>query len=216
MSEIKIAPSVFAADLGLLREQLAELEQAGADLLHVDVMDGHFVERMAFGADHVRALRKLTRLPLDVHMMVERPENHLDSILDAGADIVTVHAEATTRLLSCMQKIHKAGAKSGVVLNPATSEETIRYILDDVDMILLMTVNPGEGGQHFLPAVLDKIKCTRGMIAERPIDLEVDGSIDDQVIWSCYEAGANVFVSGGYLFKGSITENIAKLRKACE
>lgn len=216
MSEIKIAPSVFAADLGLLREQLAELEQAGADLLHVDVMDGHFVERMAFGADHVRALRKLTRLPLDVHMMVERPENHLDSILDAGADIVTVHAEATTRLLSCMQKIHKAGAKSGVVLNPATSEETIRYILDDVDMILLMTVNPGEGGQHFLPAVLDKIKCTRGMIGERPIDLEVDGSIDDKVIWSCYEAGANVFVSGGYLFKGSITENIANLRKACE
>lgn len=216
MREIKIAPSVFAADLGLLREQLAEMEQAGADLLHVDVMDGHFVERMAFGADHVRALRKLTRLPLDVHMMVERPENHLDSILDAGADIVTVHAEATTRLLSCMQKIHKAGAKSGVVLNPATSEETIRYILDDVDMILLMTVNPGEGGQYFLPAVLDKIKSVRGMIDERPIDLEVDGSIDDQVIWSCYEAGANVFVSGGYLFKGSITENIAKLRKACE
>lgn len=216
MSEIKIAPSVFAADLGLLKEQLTEMEQAGADLLHVDVMDGHFVERMAFGADHVRALRKLTRLPLDVHMMVERPENHLDSILDAGADIVTVHAEATTRLLSCMQKIHKAGAKSGVVLNPATSEETIRYILDDVDMILLMTVNPGEGGQHFLPAVLDKIKCTRGMIDERPIDLEVDGSIDDQVIRSCYEAGANVFVSGGYLFKGSITENIANLRKACE
>ena len=216
MSEIKIAPSVFAADLGLLREQLAEMEQAGADLLHVDVMDGHFVERMAFGADHVRALRKLTRLPLDVHMMVERPENHLDSILDAGADIVTVHAEATTRLLSCMQKIHRAGAKSGVVLNSATSEENIRYILDDVDMILLMTVNPGEGGQHFLPAVLDKIKCVRGMIDERPIDLEVDGSIDDQVIWSCYEAGANVFVSGGYLFKGNITENIAKLRKACE
>lgn len=216
MREIKIAPSVFAADLGLLREQLAEMEQAGADLLHVDVMDGHFVERMAFGADHVRALRKLTRLPLDVHMMVERPENHLDSILDAGADIVTVHAEATTRLLSCMQKIHKAGTKAGVVLNPATSEETIRYILDDVDMILLMTVNPGEGGQYFLPAVLDKIKSVRGMIDERPIDLEVDGSIDDQVIWSCYEAGANVFVSGGYLFKGSITENIAKLRKACE
>lgn len=215
MREIKIAPSVFAADLGLLREQLAEMEQAGADLLHVDVMDGHFVERMAFGADHVRALRKLTRLPLDVHMMVERPENHLDSILDAGADIVTVHAEATTRLQSCMQKIHKAGTKAGVVLNPATSEETIRYILDDVDMILLMTVNPGEGGQYFLPAVLDKIKSVRGMIDERPIDLEVDGSIDDQVIWSCYEAGANVFVSGGYLFKGSITENIAKLRKAC-
>lgn len=216
MENIKIAPSVFAADLGCLKEQLAEMENAGADLLHVDVMDGHFVERMAFGADHIRALKTLTKLPLDVHMMVSEPERHLDSIIQAGADIITVHAEATTRLLSCMQKIHRGGAKAGVVLNPATSEETIRYLLDDIDMVLLMTVNPGEGGQHFLTPVVEKIKVVRGMIQDRPIDLEVDGSIDDKTIVSCYEAGANVFVSGGYLFKGSITENIVSLRKACE
>ncbi len=216
MGSIKIAPSVFAADLGLLREQLAEIERAGADLLHVDVMDGHFVERMAFGADHIRALKRLTSLPLDVHMMVAEPERHLDSMIQTGADMITVHTEATTRLLSCMQKIHKAKVKSGVVLNPATSEEVIRYLLDDVDMVLLMTVNPGEGGQHFLTSVVEKVKVVRGMIGDRPIDLEVDGSIDDKTIRSCYEAGANVFVSGGYLFKGSITENIANLRKACE
>lgn len=216
MENIKIAPSVFAADLGCLKEQLAEMENAGADLLHVDVMDGHFVERMAFGADHIRALKTLTKLPLDVHMMVSEPERHLDSIIQAGADIITVHAEATTRLLSCMQNIHKGGVKAGVVLNPATSEEVIRYLLDDIDMVLLMTVNPGEGGQHFLTPVVEKIKVVRGMIQDRPIDLEVDGSIDDKTIVSCYEAGANVFVSGGYLFKGSITENIVSLRKACE
>ncbi len=216
MNSVKIAPSVFAANLGLLKEQLAELERAGADLLHVDVMDGHFVERMAFGADHIRALKGLTRLPLDVHMMVEQPEQHLDSVIQAGADIITIHAEATTRLLSCMQKIHKAGVKSGIVLNPATSEDAVRYLLDDVDMILLMTVNPGEGGQHFLLSVVEKIKRVRSMIGDRAIDLEVDGSIDDKTIRSCYDAGANVFVSGGYLFKGNITENIAELRKACE
>ena len=215
MREIKIAPSVFAADLGELKEQIARLERAGADLLHVDIMDGHFVERMAFGADHVRALRKLTRLPLDVHMMVERPENHLDSILDAGADIVTVHQEATTRLYSCLQKIRARGAKAGVVLNPGTSEETIRYLLDETDMVLLMTVNPGEGGQHFLPAVVEKVRRVREMIGDRDIDLEVDGSIDSKTIRACYEAGANVFVSGGYLFKGSIEENINALRKGC-
>ena len=215
MREIKIAPSVFAADLGELKEQIARLERAGADLLHVDIMDGHFVERMAFGADHVKALKKLTRLPLDVHMMVECPKQHLDSILDAGADIVTVHQEATTRLYSCLQKIRARGAKAGVVLNPGTSEETIRYLLDETDMVLLMTVNPGEGGQHFLPAVVEKVRRVREMIGDRDIDLEVDGSIDSKTIRACYEAGANVFVSGGYLFKGSIEENINALRKGC-
>ena len=148
-------------------------------------------------------------------MMVEHPERHLDSILDAGADIVTIHQEATTRLYSCLQKIHARGAKAGVVLNPGTSEETIRYLLDETDMVLLMTVNPGEGGQHFLPAVAEKVRKVHEMIGERDIDLEVDGSIDDKSIRICREAGANVFVSGGYLFKGNIAENISNLRKAC-
>ncbi|MGN1007559.1 MAG: ribulose-phosphate 3-epimerase [Butyricicoccus sp.] len=208
----KLSPSVFAADPGSLKEQLAVMEEKQIELLHVDVMDGHFVERMAFGADHIRMLKKLTNIPLDVHLMIERPENHLDSILAAGADIVTVHQESTTRLLSCMQKIHKAGVKAGVVLSPATSEETIRYLLDDIDMVLLMTVNPGEGGQHFLTSVVDKIGRVRNMIGTRDIDIEVDGSIDNQTIGLCRAAGANVFVSGGYLFK-NLAENIDALRK---
>lgn len=213
---VKLAPSIFAADLCHLKQQIEELEANRVELLHVDVMDGHFVERMAFGADHIRQLKQMTSIPLDVHLMIERPENHLDSIIRAGADIITVHAEATTRLLSCMQKIRKAGVKAGVVLNPASGEEAVRYLLDNVDMILLMTVNPGEGGQHFLPPVVEKIKRVRTMIGSRSVDLEVDGSIDGSTIRVCRDAGANVFVSGGYLFAGNITENIGKLRKACE
>lgn len=213
--KVKISPSVFAADLGCFREQIEELERQQADLLHVDVMDGHFVERMAFGADHIRMLKKMTDIPLDVHLMIEHPEVHLDSIIDAGADIITVHQESTTRLLSCMQKIRGRGRKAGVVLNPATSEETLRYLLDDVDMILLMTVNPGEGGQHFLTSVVEKIRRVRAMIGDRAVDLEVDGSVDDSTIRICREAGANVFVSGGYLFR-NIPEHMAALRAAAE
>lgn len=215
MSKIKLAPSVFAADLARLNDQIRELEDGNAELLHVDVMDGHFVERMAFGADHIKMLDRMTDLPLDVHLMIDNPEVHIDSIAAAGADYITVHQESTTRLHSCMQKIHKHGIKAGVVLSPATSEETIRYLLDEIDMVLLMTVNPGEGGQHFLPSVVDKIRRVREMIGDRAIDIEVDGSIDDKTARLCYEAGATVFVSGGYLFQ-NITNNMQALRKACE
>lgn len=208
----KLSPSVFAADLGCLREQLALLEKENVELLHVDIMDGHFVERIAFGAEHVCALKKMTSLPLDVHLMITNPEAHLDAMIAAGADIITIHYESTTRHVSCLQKIRKAGVKAGIVLNPGTSEEVIKYLLDDLDMILLMTVNPGEGGQHFLTPVLEKIQATRKMIGQRNIDLEVDGSIDDKTVQLCRAAGANVFVSGGYLFKGNIRENIAQLR----
>ncbi|MGN1014931.1 MAG: ribulose-phosphate 3-epimerase [Butyricicoccus sp.] len=215
MSKIKISPSIFAADLATMNEQIKEIEAAGAELLHVDVMDGHFVQRMAYGADHIKMLRSMTDLPLDVHLMIDNPEVHIDSIAAAGADIITVHQEATTRLHSCMQNIHRHGIKAGVVLSPATSEETIRYLLDEIDMVLLMTVNPGEGGQHFLNSVVPKIRRVKEMIGDRAIDIEVDGSIDDKTIRLCWEAGANVFVSGGYLFK-NITENMQALRKACE
>lgn len=214
MREVKISPSIFAADLSMFREQIEELERNHAELLHIDVMDGHFVERMAFGADHIHMIKKMTNTPLDVHLMIDNPEEHIESVVNAGADIITIHQESTTRLLSCMQKIRKCGVKAGVVLSPATSEDTIRYLLDDVDMILLMTVNPGEGGQHFLTSVVEKIRRVNEMIGERDIDLEVDGSIDDQTIRLCREAGANVFVSGGYLFK-NITKNMDALRKGC-
>lgn len=212
VNKFKLSPSVFAADLGMLKQQLTELEKNEVELLHVDVMDGHFVERIAFGADHIKALKKLTHLPLDVHLMVQKPEVHLDSIIAAGADIITIHQEATNRQISCLQKIRKAGIKAGIVLNPGTCEENIKYLLNDIDMVLLMTVNPGEGGQHFLMSVVDKIKRVRALVNNYNIDIEVDGSIDDKTIKYCRDAGANIFVSGGYLFNGNITDNITKLR----
>ena len=196
--KIKLSPSIFAADLGELKNQIKELEDSQTELLHVDVMDGHFVERMAFGADHIKALKSMTDIPLDVHLMIEHPEVHIDSIADAGADIITIHQESTARVLSCLHKIRNRGIKAGIVLSPGTPEETIKYLLDDVDMILLMSVNPGEGGQHFLSSTVKKIKNVRAMIGDRDIDIEVDGSIDQKTIKPCYEAGANVFVSGGY------------------
>ncbi|MHB9863406.1 ribulose-phosphate 3-epimerase [Streptomyces sp. YIM S03343] len=209
-----LAPSVFAADLGTLREQVAELEAKGVELLHFDVMDGQFVERVAFGADHLSALRAMTKLPIEAHLMVERPECCLDSMVAAGADTVVIHQESTTRVLSCLHKIRAGGAKAGIALSPATSEETLRYVLDDLDKILLMTVNPGEGGQHFLDSVVEKIRRTRDLIGDREIDIEVDGSIDAKTIATCFAAGANAFVSGGYLFKGSVADNIDALRDA--
>lgn len=157
--EYKIAPSVFAADLGHMKDQLDILAENKADLLHVDVMDGHFVEKMAFGPDHIKALRAMTDLPLDVHLMVEQPERILDAVLNAGADIVTVHVESTNRLYSCIEKITKAGKKAGIVLTPAVSIDTIDpCIQGKLSMILQMTINPGEGGQHFHPETLEKLR----------------------------------------------------------
>lgn len=212
MREMKLAPSVFGADIGNLREQLRILEENNAEMLHVDVMDGHFVEKMAFGPDHIKMLRDMTKLPLDVHLMVEKPERILDAVMDAGADIITIHQESTARLYSCIERIKSRGLKAGVVLSPATCEESLKYVLDKIDMILLMTIHPGEAGPGFHKDLLEKIRNVRGMIGDRPIDLEVDGGIDHTNIGMCKEAGANVFVSGGYVFKGDIKENIASLR----
>lgn len=212
MREMKLAPSVFGTDIGNLREQLRILEENNAEMLHVDVMDGHFVEKMAFGPDHVRMLKRITKLPLDVHLMVEKPERILDAVMDAGADIITIHQESTARLYSCIERIKSRGLKAGVVLSPATCEESLKYVLDKIDMILLMTIHPGEAGPGFHEDLLEKIKNVREMIGNRSIDLEVDGGIDNTNIAACKKAGANVFVSGGYVFKGNITEKIALLR----
>lgn len=212
MREMKLAPSVFGADIGNVREQLRILEENNAEMLHVDVMDGHFVEKMAFGPDHVRMLKRITKLPLDVHLMVEKPERILDAVMDAGADIITIHQESTARLYSCIERIKSRGLKAGVVLSPATCEESLKYVLDKIDMILLMTIHPGEAGPGFHEDLLEKIKNVREMIGNRSIDLEVDGGIDNTNIAACKKAGANVFVSGGYVFKGNITEKIALLR----
>lgn len=214
MHEIKLAPSIFAADLSNLAGQLRQLEQAGVELLHVDVMDGHFVDRMAFGPDHVRMLKRATSIPLDVHLMVERPERLLDRILEAGADSVTVHQEATDRLLACLQQIHASGARSAVALSPATDVDKLEFVLDELDMILIMTINPGAyGSQRFIASMISKIERASQLIEGRDIDIEVDGSIDSQTIRLAHAAGANVFVSGGYLFK-DIAGNVRTLRLA--
>ncbi len=212
--EFKLTPSVFAADLADFAEQVAQLKASGADMLHFDVMDGRFVERIAFGADHLRMLRAMTELPIEVHLMVERPEDCIASMIEAGADIVVFHVEATTRVLSCLRRIRALGAKAGVALSPATSEESLRYIVDDLDKVIVMTVNPGEGGQSFVTGMLPKIRKIRALLGDSPVDLGVDGSVDAQTIKLCAEAGANVFVSGGYLLKGSIAANMDSLRAA--
>lgn len=212
MREIKLSPSLFAADIVNLKEQLAILEKSKVDLLHVDVMDGTFVNRIAFGSDHIRMLKRHTSIPLDVHLMVVNPERHIDAMVDAGADIITVHQEATVMLYHCLQRIKAHGRKAGVVLSPATSLQTLEHVLDMTDMILLMTVNPGEGKQHFIDRMLPKIRALREMIGDRSIDIEVDGSIDDCTGALCLAAGANVFVSGGYAFSGDLAEKIKKLQ----
>ena len=215
MMNYKLAPSVFAADLGNLKADLKKLEQCGADLLHVDVMDGHFVEKMAFGPDHIKMLKNLTSLPLDVHLMVERPERILDAVLAAGADLVTVHVESTPRILSCVEKIKKAGRQAGIVLCPATSIDVVDdMVLDQISMILQMTINPGEAGQSYHPDIEPKLSRIRRRIGDRQIDLEVDGGIDDTNVRQAADAGANVFVSGGYIFKGEIEKNLQALRGA--
>ncbi len=200
-NSIKIAPSILSADFAAMGEAVVNLEQWGADYVHVDVMDGTFVPNISFGQEMVRALRKRTELPLDVHLMVDRPERYTAEFVQAGADIVTVHAEATVHLQRTLAGIRQAGAKAGVVLNPATSLTALEYVLDDVDMVLLMSVNPGFGGQSFIPAVLGKIRRLREMAPD--LDIEVDGGVGPKNIAPVLEAGANVIVAGSAVFNAA-------------
>jgi ribulose-phosphate 3-epimerase len=213
MEKLLIAPSIYAANLLELKGVINRLEAAGADLLHVDVMDGHFVRLMAFGTEHIKSLAAETTLPLDVHLMIERPERMIDDFAAAGASIITIHQESTTQLLWCLQHIHNLGIKAGVALAPATPGCVIGPLLDYIDQILVMTVNPGQTGQHFLTSTMVKLARIRNMIGKRAIDLEVDGDINNETIRIAHEHGANVFVSGKYLMH-SIEYNMAVLRTA--
>lgn len=213
MRQVQLSPSLFAADIFDLKSQIKILEKNHVELLHIDVMDGSFVSRIAFGADHIRMIKKHTDIPLDVHMMVINPENHIETIMNAGADIITVHQEATKCLYHCLQTIKRGGKKAGVVLSPATNPVNIKYVRDLIDMVLIMTVNPGEGKQHFLPDMIEKIEQVRDLVEGREIDIEVDGSIDDKTAVLCRDAGANVFVSGGYVFNNDIEQQIIKLQE---
>lgn len=199
---IKIAPSILAADFAKLGQEVKEVEAAGAELIHIDVMDGHFVPNISFGAIALEAIRPLSTLPMDVHLMIENPDQYIEQFAKAGADYITVHVEACRHLHRTIQLIRSHGVKPGVVLNPHTPIETIQHILEDVDMVLIMTVNPGFGGQKFIESVVPKVEALSEIIKERGlnIEIEIDGGINAETIVPCAKAGATVFVAGSAIY----------------
>jgi len=215
---IKLAPSILSADFARLGEQIDEAARAGADYIHVDVMDGHFVPNITIGAPVVAAIRPLTGLPLDVHLMIEHPERYISDFVDAGADIITVHVEASPHLKSTIRLIKELGAKAGVSLNPATPLSAVDEFVHHVDLVLIMSVNPGFGGQSFIPETLPRIANMRRMLDNRKpgIELEVDGGINAENAPEIVEAGADVLVAGNSIFRAEdgISGAIQRLREA--
>ena len=208
--KIIVAPSLLAADFSKLREEIQEVESYGAEYLHLDVMDGNFVPNISFGAPVISSIRKHSNLVFDVHLMVENPDRFIKDIVDAGADVITVHAEATKHLNRTIQLIKSYGKKVGIALNPSTPLDVIKYDLKDIDMVLIMTVNPGFGGQAFIERMLQKIRDLRSI--DPNIDIQVDGGINNKTSKLVKEAGANILVAGSYLFKGDYKQKIESLR----
>ncbi|MDX6152424.1 ribulose-phosphate 3-epimerase [Marinococcus sp. PL1-022] len=200
---IKIAPSILSADFADLGRAVKEIDEAGADYIHIDVMDGHFVPNITFGLPVIEAIRPYSDKPFDVHLMIEKPERYIADFARAGADIISVHVEACPHVHRTIQQIKEAGCRAGVVLNPATPVEMVTHILPDVDLVLLMTVNPGFGGQAFIPNVLDKIRAVKKAadVVNPELEIEVDGGVTRETAKDCLEAGANVLVSGSALFR---------------
>jgi ribulose-phosphate 3-epimerase len=212
---VRIAPSILSADFASLGDEVRAITRAGADYIHIDVMDGHFVPNITIGPGVVKALRKTTKKPFDVHLMISPVDPYLEGFVDAGADIITVHPEAGPHVHRTIQEIKRLGVKAGVSINPATPVETALAVLGDVDLVLVMSVNPGFGGQKFIPGALDKIRALREAIdaSGRDIDLEVDGGIDPATAKKAIDAGADVLVAGTATFKGGRRRYAANIRR---
>ncbi|WP_423215016.1 ribulose-phosphate 3-epimerase [Streptococcus equinus] len=219
MSNNKIAPSILAADYANFASELKRIEETSAEYVHIDIMDGQFVPNITFGADVVASMRKHSKLVFDCHLMVVNPERFVDAFAQAGADIMTIHAESTLHIHGALQRIKKAGMKAGVVINPGTPVSAIEPVLSLVDQVLIMTVNPGFGGQAFIPEMLEKVEKVAKIRDEKgyDFDIEVDGGVDNKTIKACYQAGANVFVAGSYLFKATdLAAQVETLRVALD
>ena len=211
---IKISPSILSADFSILGDEIKSLEQAGADLIHIDVMDGHFVPNITMGPPIIRMVRKCTKLPFDVHLMISPVEKYIKAFADAGSDIITIHPEATDNLKRAVGTIKSFGKKAGVSLNPKTPISALMDVINDIDLILIMSVNPGFAGQSFMSEVLPKVTELRKMINDKKlkIDIEIDGGINFETAPLAVKAGANILVSGTTIFSGSLKDNIQKLR----